>query len=50
MQIIIPSVDKELLKEELNPERFLRYANNGDNHIYLVDYHNAPNTIRKSED
>lgn len=45
MQTIIPSVDKELLKKELNPERFLRYANNGDNHIYLVDYHNAPNTI-----
>jgi hypothetical protein len=47
MQIIIPSVDKEIIKKELNPERFLRYANNGDNHIYLVDYHNAPNTIRE---
>jgi hypothetical protein len=47
MQVIIPPVDKELLKNELNPERFLRYANNGDNHIYLVDYHNAPNTIRE---
>lgn len=47
MQTIIPSVDKNLLKEELSPERFLRYANNGDNHIYLVDYHIAPNTIRE---
>lgn len=47
MQTIIPAVDKELLKKELNPERFLRYANNGDNHIYLVDYHNAPNTIQE---
>ncbi|WP_373494634.1 GNAT family N-acetyltransferase [Aquiflexum sp.] len=47
MQAIIPSVDKELLMKELNPDRFLRYANNGDNHIYLVDYHNAPNTIKE---
>lgn len=47
MQAIIPAVDRALLKSELNPERFLRYTNNGNNQIYLVDYHNAPNTVRE---
>jgi hypothetical protein len=47
MQVIIPAVDRSLLKSELTSERFLRYANNGNNQIYLVDYHNAPNTVRE---
>ncbi len=44
---IIPAVDRELLKRELNPDRFLRYSNNGDNLVYLVDFHNAPNVVRE---
>lgn len=44
---IIPPVDKELLKAELSPERFLRYSNNGDNLVYLVDFHNAPNVVKE---
>lgn len=44
---IIPAVDRELLKGELNPDRFLRYSNNGDNLVYLVDFHNAPNVVRE---
>ena len=47
MQVLVPAVDRALLKKELSPERFLRYANNGDNHIYLVDYHQAPHTMRE---
>ena len=47
MQVIIPAVDRSLLKSELTSERFLRYANNGNNQIYLVDYHNAPNVVRE---
>lgn len=47
MQEIIPAVDRSLLKSELTSERFLRYTNNGNNQIYLVDYHNAPNTVRE---
>jgi len=46
MDLIAP-VDRALLKAELTPERFLRYANNGDNLIYLVNYHNAPNVLRE---
>jgi len=44
---IIPPGDRELIKAELTPERFLRYTNNGDNLVYLVDYHNAPNVVRE---
>ncbi|MCH7400266.1 GNAT family N-acetyltransferase [Belliella kenyensis] len=47
MQKLIPAVDRDLLKKELIAERFLRYANNGNNHIYLVDHHNAPNVVRE---
>ncbi len=44
---IIPPVARELIKAELTPERFLRYTNNGDNLVYLVDYHNAPHLVRE---
>jgi hypothetical protein len=47
MQTIIPAVERSILKKELTAERFLRYTNNGNNHIYLVDYHNAPNVVRE---
>lgn len=44
---IISAVDRNLLKSELTPERFLRYTNNGDNLVYLVNHHNAPNVIQE---
>ncbi len=44
---IIPPGDRELIKAELTPERFLRYTNNGDNLVYLVDYHSAPHVVRE---
>ena len=47
MQEIIAPVDRELLKKELNPERFLRYTNNGNNQIYLVDHHDSPHVVRE---
>ncbi|MEN2284415.1 GNAT family N-acetyltransferase [Algoriphagus sp. SE2] len=44
---IIPPVDTALLKAELTVDRFLRYANNGDNLVFLVNYHNAPNVVKE---
>ncbi len=44
---IIPAIDRELLKVELVPDRFLRYTNNGDNLVYLVNFHNSPNVVRE---
>lgn len=46
-QEIIKPVDKELLISELTPERQLRMTNKSNNEIYVVDAHNAPNTLRE---
>ncbi len=45
MKAIIPPVSRELLELELNKDTFVRQTNKGDNQIYIVDIHNAPNTL-----
>jgi hypothetical protein len=47
MQEIIPAVERAVLKKELTEEKFLRYTNNGNNYIYLINHHNAPNVVRE---
>jgi hypothetical protein len=47
MQEIIAPIDRKIIKGELTKERFLRYVNNGDNEIYLVNHHNAPNVLKE---
>ncbi len=47
MQPIIPPVDKELLKQELTPERRLRTTNKAGNEIYIITYQQAPNVMRE---
>ena len=47
MENIIKAVDKKLLVEELNKDRFLRKTNFGGNEIYSVTAHNAPNVMRE---
>ncbi len=44
---IIDPIDTDLIESELTPERFLRTTNKGNNHIYVVDAFNAPNTMRE---
>ncbi|MDE5687967.1 MAG: GNAT family N-acetyltransferase [Paramuribaculum sp.] len=44
---IIDPVDISLIKAELTPDRFLRETNKGNNLIYIVDAHTAPNTMRE---
>lgn len=46
-QSIIEPVAVELLESELTPERFLRKTNKAGNEIYIVDAHQAPNTMRE---
>ncbi|EAY31788.1 GNAT family N-acetyltransferase [Microscilla marina] len=46
-QTIIPPVSRDLLKKELSKERFVRYTRKGENEIYVVNYHNAPNILRE---
>jgi hypothetical protein len=45
MQTIIPAIDRNILLAELTEERFVRNTNNGNNEIYIVNWHNAPNTV-----
>lgn len=47
MQNIIESVDKALLKEELNEDKFLRHTNYGKNELYVVTHHDSPNVMRE---
>lgn len=45
-QVILP-VDKELIEMELTPEKFLRNTNNGSNELYIITFHDSPNTMRE---
>ncbi len=47
MQDIIPPIDRAVLKGELTQERFLRYTNNGDNEVYLINHHNSPHVMKE---
>jgi hypothetical protein len=47
MQPIIDPVPLDILQRELNKERFVRNSNNGSSEIYIVNHHNAPNTLRE---
>ena len=44
---IIEPVETALIEQELTKERFLRATNKGNNEIYVVTAHNAPNTMRE---
>ncbi|HEY1045458.1 MAG TPA: GNAT family N-acetyltransferase [Bacteroidia bacterium] len=47
MQEIIEPVSRELIEQELNEKSFVRPTNNGGNKLYIIDCHNAPNTLRE---
>jgi len=47
LDYIIPPVDRSLLQEELNKNTFVRKTNKGGNEIYVINHHNAPNTMRE---
>lgn len=40
-------VDKALIKQELNDERFVRKTNKGSNEIYIVNKENSPNVLQE---
>jgi len=47
MQEIIEAIDRELIEKELTAERFVKPTNSGNNEIYIVTNHNAPNVTRE---
>ena len=47
MEEIIAPVSRDLLLQELTPERKLRKTNKAGNEIYIITHHNAPNVMRE---
>ena len=47
MEKIIDPIDKNILKSELSKERFIRVTRKGENEIYIVNQHNAPNVLQE---
>lgn len=47
MQEIIPPVARALIKAELTEDAFVRYTNNGNNEVYLINHHTAPHIMRE---
>jgi hypothetical protein len=45
--VIIPPVDREVLKGELTREKYFRKTNNAQNEIYIIDAHNSPQAMRE---
>ena len=47
LSYIIPPIDREVLKNELSKERWVRNTNKLDNEIYVVNHHNSPNVMQE---
>ena len=47
MEKIADKVSRELLLQELTKERFLRKTNFGNNELYIINAHNAPNVMQE---
>jgi hypothetical protein len=45
MEKIIEPISKGLLRAELTPDKLLRTTNRADNELYLLTYHDSPNTM-----
>lgn len=46
-QPIIAPIDKEILKSELTPDKFLRKTNRANNEIYIITHHNSPKVMQE---
>lgn len=47
MKKIIAPIDRDIIKEELTEEAYVHKTNNGEREIYILDHHNAPNTLKE---
>lgn len=47
MKEIIAHVDRELIIKELTREKFIRKTNNGGNELYVITYHDSPDTMKE---
>ncbi len=47
MKEIIPQVPYELIEQELTPDKFVRRTNYGNNKVFIITAHNAPNVMQE---
>ncbi len=47
MEPLISPIDKDILAAELKPEFFIKKTNYGDNDIYIITHHTAPNVMQE---
>lgn len=47
MKEIIAPIDRELIKSELTKDKFVKKTNYGNNDVYIVTYHDSPNTMQE---
>ena len=47
MEPVIQPVDRKLISEELNSDKFIRNTRKGDNKLFEVTAHNSPHTMRE---
>ena len=47
LSYIIPPVDRQLIKQELTSQIFLRKTNFGNREIYVTTAHTSPNIMRE---
>ncbi len=45
MKDLIDPIPKEKIEKELTEDKLLRHTNNGNNLVYVITHHNAPNTM-----
>lgn len=46
-QPVIKAIEADLLKSELTKDKFIRHTNFGNNEVYIVNAHNAPNVMKE---
>ena len=47
MKPLIDPISIQSIESELTADRFIRTSNNGSNKLYIINFHNAPNTLRE---
>ncbi len=47
MKEIIPPVSKDLIEKELTQDKFVKATNYAGNEIYIITWHDAPNTLKE---
>lgn len=47
MKPIIPPVDRQLIRQELTKDKFIRVTRKGHNHLYEVTAHDSPNVMQE---